>query len=274
MWSMAALAVASPDRFMFRGSRDVIMTGQANSSFGRLQTDDAAVDLMTFVAVTAARWRVNNFPEQTGVSGTMLSMAVDASRINRVTLVRLNKSGIGYVMAGSTQIGACQVQQARVVCRMGKVTSATALLNGGMNGAPGETCRIMTFKTQLLSGSMEKLGIFRVMHRMAGITVSGSNGLVHRRLTADIFKTRVTWQTDSRQRLPHQDCRYQSVGKMTSFAVLLLYRLMDNSRFIFGDHLRMTLGAGILHHRFTFDGCRSASGQYDQASQADDEIIP
>lgn len=115
MWSMAALAVASPDRFMFRCSGDVIMTGQANSSFESLQADDAAVDLMTFVAVTATRWRVNNFPEQTGVSGTVLSMAVDASRIDRITLVRPNKSGIGCIMAGSTQIGACQVQQARVV---------------------------------------------------------------------------------------------------------------------------------------------------------------
>ena len=157
---------------------------------------------------------------------------------------------------------------------MGKVTCATALLNGGMNGAPGETCRIMTFKTQFLSGSMEKLGIFRVMHRMAGITVSGSNGIVHRRLAADILKIRVTWQADRRQRLTHQDCRHQSMGEMTSFAILLLYRLMDDTRFIFGDHLRMTLGAGVLHHRLTFDGCRSASSQYDQASQADETIIP
>ena len=65
------------------------MTAQAQPALKRLQTDFSAIDTVAIVAVTAPDRLMDHFAEQSGVTGAVLGMAVDAPRRDRVTLVRL-----------------------------------------------------------------------------------------------------------------------------------------------------------------------------------------
>ena len=65
------------------------MTAQAQAALKRLQTDFSAIETVAIVAVTAPDRLMDHFAEQSGVTGAVLGMAVDAPRRDRVPLVSL-----------------------------------------------------------------------------------------------------------------------------------------------------------------------------------------
>ena len=106
MLGVAGLAITFLDRFVLCRSRDIVMTGKAEVVADRKKTDHDALDLVTVIAVATSHRRVDHFPEQPGISGTVLGMAIDASGRNRVVLVGRIEPGAAHFMTGRTEIDA------------------------------------------------------------------------------------------------------------------------------------------------------------------------
>jgi hypothetical protein len=87
MLGVAGLAITFLNRFVLCRSRDIVMTGKAESVVDRAKTDHVTLDLVTVIAVATSHRRVDHFPEQPGIGGTVLGMTIDASGRNRVVLV-------------------------------------------------------------------------------------------------------------------------------------------------------------------------------------------
>ena len=106
MLGVAGLAITFLDRFVLCRSRDIVMTGKAELVAERKKTDHVALDLVAVVAVTTSHRRVDHFPEQPGIGGAVLGMAIDTSARNRVVLVGRIEPGTAHCMTGRTEIDA------------------------------------------------------------------------------------------------------------------------------------------------------------------------
>lgn len=103
---MAGPAVTFLDRFVLCRSRDVVMTGKAEPFVNGLKADYVTLDLVAVVAVAASYRRVDHFPEQSGVGGTVLGVTIYATRCDRVVLMGSIEPGTPHLMTGSTEFAA------------------------------------------------------------------------------------------------------------------------------------------------------------------------
>ena len=195
----------------------------------------------------------------------MLCMAIGTASGHRIILMGLGQ--FNHIMAGRAKFVLPDLKKTRLICHMGVVAGLAAIPHGGMDRVPGEALRIVAFKAELFSRSVEEVRLFGVVRLMAGDTVSVLNGSVHRVLGAGFPHGGMAGQADDRNRLAHQNRRDQSMGEMTGFAVVLRDRGMNISDLIAGRHVRMALGARLSTLRLDLLG--AATRQKDQNPQAD-----
>jgi len=169
MHGMALLAVTLLDRHVLSRGRNLIVTGQAEPTFNSLHGNCGAIDLVTVITIATAHRGVDNFPEQSRITGTMLGVAVDASVFDRVALMGRNELGVFNRMTRGAEVVVRYVQQARLVTHMRVVTITAAILHRGVNFGPGKRLRIMAVKAELFRRNLKKLGILRIVRFVTSI---------------------------------------------------------------------------------------------------------
>ncbi|MCJ7616772.1 MAG: hypothetical protein MUO43_09580, partial [Desulfobacterales bacterium] len=172
--------------------------------------------------------------------GAVRGVAENTLSLHRIIPVTFTKSSLIILMTGKAEAVFVLFEKEIHARSMVYMTAGTSHCNRCMHIRPGKLLPVMTCKAYLRAAGFKQAQISAVMCRVAGQTAAFGNRLVHRLLLAFLFFLPMTDKTLFRRILAQKSPADHSMMKMTSLAIIFLYRFVNDPLFKSGSHIGVT----------------------------------